>query len=952
MKSPLHQLRHVALTSLSVLGLIHPSWADSPKVYPTPQQVNWQGQGTQVKHIQLHDAKDCPSELPKKEGAYALRIHGDTLHLYTRDQAGAFYAKQSIIQLLQGVKESNNAQHDPFADKSLQEIITMGSLPQGEIMDWPDLPYRGSVEGYYGQPWSHAARIAQLQFYGRNKLNTYIWAAKDDPYHHGYRCREPYPADVAQQISELCEVAKQNHVKFIWAIHPANTVDWAKNEGKDDLDSLCAKLELMHKLGVRHFGVFVDDSSGEINKASRQGQLCSYIHQHFIQKHKDVGPLIMCPTGYNRAWTSPQWMGELGQSLAPDIRVMWTGNTVVHDITKEGQEWVAGALGRPTFIWWNWPCTDYCRSHVGMGRTYGLDQSPQMKELMTGFVANPMEWPEASKIGLFGVADYCWNIEDFQSTTNWQDGIQRLFPSCAGAMQHFCNNNSDLGRNVHHYNREESVHLAKDIQDVQEGLDAGQLPAEATQRVIHECQGAIVAAQELQRNSDITTLRGELDAWFAKYGQLGQVGVSALTIIKGGPNTKELGILLHAWHWFSDFGKSEKKPKVASRHLAPMVEQAANIAASQCYASITGDKDYSYHGTQFISSVGDYQTNGDKVMDANTGTNWLQNSAHKKGDWYMLDFGIPTDIKEIQLLMGSNKSPEAHPIKGQFESSMDGENWHPLAGVQTGGSIELNFKTPIKATQLRYRVLEAGTQWTQIREFSVEDKTPQRVKTDVAGWKNALPIRNEKFVGIGRIMEVAHMEAGQSISLSVKTPVKATWLEINLDCPDILDWAAIDVTLEDGSEQRLHFLNSETENTIVVVGKGLPQQGIRSMRLTNTSGETRDVKLNMFKMDCPPDDNRNIVENMTDGDILSSWNASELKRHRFYGRKDSKAAVIIGTGVNQLIVQEAPNAPCQDRTQIVVPLNGADKTVTLLRKEPVAGERRIPIYIHEVIFVK
>ncbi len=952
MNKHLNKLCKLALASIALLGLSSPCWAGIPTIYPTPQQQNWQKGRTRVQQVQLHGATDCPESLPEKEGAYALRIKGDTLHLHSRDQAGFFYGRQSIIQLLQATDGSLNAQQDPFEGKNLNQIIRMGTLPQGEMMDWPDLPYRGSVEGYYGQPWSHQARIAQLKFYGRNKLNTYIWAAKDDPYHHGYRCREPYPEEVAQQISELCLIAKQNHVKFVWAIHPANTVDWEKNEGKDDLDSLCAKLELMYKLGVRHFGVFVDDSSGEINKASRQGQLCSYIHQHFIQQHQDVGPIIMCPTGYNRSWTKAEWLGELGQSLAPDIRVMWTGDTVVHDIKLEGQEWVKSALGRPTFIWWNWPCTDYCRSHLGMGRTYGLDQSPKMKELLTGFVANPMEWPEASKIGLFGVADYCWNIEQFNSSQNWVDGIQRLFPSCSWAVQHFCNNNSDLGINVHKYRREESVLIADDIKAVQEGLETGELPKAATKRIITECQNAIEAAQELNDNPDIAPLRDEIGAWFKTYGQLGQVGVSALSIIKDGANTKELGVLLHAWHWYSAFGKSDKKPKVGSLHLAPMVTQAAKVAASQCYAQITGEKGYNYHGTQFISSVGDYKTQGENVLDGDMRSAWKQNCAHQVGDWYALDFGVPTDIKEIRLSMGDRGKQDAHPAKGQFESSMDGVAWSPIGDVQSGGRIELSFKTPVKATQLRYRVLEASSQPTIIREFGVEDKSPQQVVSDVEGWKNAFAVRNEKFVGIGRVMETAHMKAGQSISLNVKTAVKATWLEINLDDPTILDWAEVYVTLEDGSEQKMHFRQSEKKSDIVVPKKELPKQGILSMRLVNKSSETQDVKLNMFKMDCPPDDNSNIVENMSDGDLLSSWNASELKRHRFYGPKDCKAAVIIGTGVNQLIVQEAPNAPCKDRTQIVVPLKGKDKTVTLLRKAPVEGERRIPIYIHEVIFVK
>ena len=46
------------------------------------------------------------------------------------------------------------------------------------------------------------------------------------------------------------------------------------------------------------------------------------------------------------------------------------------------------------------------RDHLLMGPAYGLDASAGKK--MSGFVANPMEKAEASKIAIFGVADYAW----------------------------------------------------------------------------------------------------------------------------------------------------------------------------------------------------------------------------------------------------------------------------------------------------------------------------------------------------------------------------------------------------------------------------------------------------------------------------------------------------------------------------------------------------------------
>ena len=61
----------------------------------------------------------------------------------------------------------------------------------------PGRMFPGVVEGFYGTPWSHEARLRQLRFYGENKLNTYIYGSKDDLFHSSPNWREPYPEAVS-----------------------------------------------------------------------------------------------------------------------------------------------------------------------------------------------------------------------------------------------------------------------------------------------------------------------------------------------------------------------------------------------------------------------------------------------------------------------------------------------------------------------------------------------------------------------------------------------------------------------------------------------------------------------------------------------------------------------------------------------------------------------------------
>ena len=109
-----------------------------------------------------------------------------------------------------------------------------------------------------------------------------------------------------------------------------------------------AKLEKMYALGIRAFAVFFDDIWGEGAKADKQADLLNYVDDHFIAVHKDVAPLILCPTEYNRAWAddSKGYLRTLGTKMNKDIHIMWTGNTGVPCSGQESVEWIYSLIAR------------------------------------------------------------------------------------------------------------------------------------------------------------------------------------------------------------------------------------------------------------------------------------------------------------------------------------------------------------------------------------------------------------------------------------------------------------------------------------------------------------------------------------------------------------------------------------------------------------------------------
>ncbi|GIM53775.1 beta-N-acetylglucosaminidase [Capnocytophaga cynodegmi] len=444
-------------------------------------------------------AKKFASKIPNKKEGYYLRIEKNNIYVIGSDSRGTYYGL-----------------------RTLEQLLSKPELPLGEIIDYPDLPNRGVVEGFYGTPWSHEKRIRQIEFYGKHKLNTYIYGPKDDPYHSSPNWRLPYPEKEALQIKELVQKSNKNYVDFVWAIHPGKDIRW----NEEDRQNLLKKFEKMYALGVRAFAVFFDDISGEGTNPQKQAELLNFLHNEFVAQKKDVNPLIMCPTEYNKAWSNPEkrYLEILGETLHPSIEIMWTGNTVVADIDKPTMQWINAKIKRKAYIWWNFPVSDYVRNHMLLGPVYG--NTSDIKNDMSGFVSNPMEHPEASKIAIYGVADYTWNLEKYNSNTAWKNAIAEMMPENKEALLTFAKHNSDLGANGHRYRREESVEFKLIAENFLKNLEALHNPE--TQSVTEEFEKMVWASEQLLKTSENKYLTEELHPWLLQFQLVGKTGVSVM----------------------------------------------------------------------------------------------------------------------------------------------------------------------------------------------------------------------------------------------------------------------------------------------------------------------------------------------------------------------------------------------------------------------------------------
>lgn len=434
--------------------------------------------------------------IPAKAEGYYLQVSPTGIVLAAADEGGLFWGTQTLLGMM-----------------------AEGKMEYCTVTDYPDVPYRGVVEGFYGTPWSHQARLSQIAFYGRNKMNVYIYGPKDDPWHRD-KWREPYPEAEAARISELARFARQNGVNFYWAIHPGVDIKWTT----EDRDYLVAKLEKMYELGVRSFAVFFDDIWGEGTKADKQAELLNYVDDHFIKSKPDVSPLVMCPTEYNRAWANDEkgYLRTLGTKMNRSIEIMWTGNSVVHCIDRESQEWINERIQRKSYIWWNFPVCDFVRDHILLGPAYGNDLD--IAETMAGFVSNPMEHAEASKISLYGIADYTWNMKAYDYKRDWERALIDLLPGNAEALRTFALYNKDLGPNGHGFRREEGEELQAIAADALAGK------AEARRELADKCEELALAVDLLLTDEANPELIRELRPWLLQAKNLADYGRAVVSM--------------------------------------------------------------------------------------------------------------------------------------------------------------------------------------------------------------------------------------------------------------------------------------------------------------------------------------------------------------------------------------------------------------------------------------
>ena len=357
----------------------------------------------------------------KGTDAFLIKLAKEEGLITANSETGLYYALQTLKTMLEGEKE----------------------LTAFTLVDWPDYKIRGVIEGFYGEPWSHEDRLSMLEFMGKVRMNTYVYAPKDDPYHR-MQWKEPYPEDKRQKLQELVEAAQANQVNLVFAISPGNSVKYTSEE---DWQALINKTEDMIAIGIKDFSLLFDDINPTLkfkddrvyykNSYGRAHIDWSNKYQEYLSQRLPGHHLVVVGTDYYQEGTS-NYRKQFLEGLREDVWVFSTGYGVVAPrITKGHATAIAEAWGHEIVYWDNYPVNDYARHRLYMGPLSGRD--PQLPQTV-GFTFNPMNEAELSKVALLTAASYTWNSKAYIPLESWELAIRILGGDSWQQLRRFASN--------------------------------------------------------------------------------------------------------------------------------------------------------------------------------------------------------------------------------------------------------------------------------------------------------------------------------------------------------------------------------------------------------------------------------------------------------------------------------------------------------------------------------
>lgn len=287
----------------------------------------------------------------------------------------------------------------------------------------------GALEGYYGHPLRHEARLSLIEWMSAKGFNVFVYAPKDDPLHRT-NWRDPYPDETMRKFDELVRKGREASVEVSFTLSPG--LDWKAG----DEDALVGKMKSFAELGCEVFGVLWDD-------VPPGGRELGEAHARATAAVVDsINGAQWWTVGTDYALVTPtEYLSAFAKDLPKEVSLAWTGPSVTPlTISGEDARTIEDDLGRTLLLWENFPVNDSSMKDVLHLGPYP-QRSPDLVDATQGVLMNMMEYPLASKVGLACGARF-WTDPTSDREKVWQEavaevpGLEPLARACRSWASH------------------------------------------------------------------------------------------------------------------------------------------------------------------------------------------------------------------------------------------------------------------------------------------------------------------------------------------------------------------------------------------------------------------------------------------------------------------------------------------------------------------------------------
>ncbi len=278
----------------------------------------------------------------------------------------------------------------------------------------------GVVEGFYGRPWDWDTRCAYSHFLKGAGYGLYIYAPKSDSFLRS-KWAEPWPEQHFQHLLQLAKSYRGDGLRWGLGLSPMEIYQrWDTSERSSLKKKLQEKVSLINQLQPDILCILFDDMKGDNSKlASLQSDIVHTIADMAVSEW-----IIVCPTYYSTDPLLSSLFGpmpdgyweQLGQSLAPEIDLFWTGDQVCSQgFDKASLQTITEKFCRKPVLWDNYPVNDGKKSSQFLHLKAFSNRPHELCDWAKAHVVNPMNAAHLSQIPLLTLIENYRLKDDYQA---------------------------------------------------------------------------------------------------------------------------------------------------------------------------------------------------------------------------------------------------------------------------------------------------------------------------------------------------------------------------------------------------------------------------------------------------------------------------------------------------------------------------------------------------------